>query len=307
MQEVHVCASAKVNPALFVGPVGDDGFHELDIFFESIDIFDDIYAYATDSNDIKLEVEGDLAGTVPTDSSNLAVKAAQALRDAYGVEKGVRLRIVKRIPVAGGLAGGSADAAGTLLACNELWQLGLSQEELMKLGATLGSDIPFCLLGSLARASGRGTVLTGMKPGTMHFWVLVSFDEGLSTPAIYRHLDELRDKRGEMADLEHVKVKADKVHRTLEGDNIDAIGECLHNDLAEAAISMRPELQKIIDKAQEFSVKAVVSGSGPTIAVLAREYSEANALAGALSNEFPHARIIRANGPAAGAHIRSSR
>ncbi len=306
MRYVHVSASGKINPALYVGPVRGDGYHDLDIFFESLDIFDEIEAKIAAKGPVRIAMQGDDVAGIPTDGTNLAVRAAELLRERCGVEDSAELIVTKRIPVAGGMAGGSADAAGALLACNELWELGLGQEQLMDIGGEIGADVPFCLLGSLARGAGKGERLRPIRPGNMHFWVLVTFGEGLSTPAVYGKLDELRAERGEDPDkaLANVKTRADQLERLLGEQDTRKPARLMTNQLQEAAIALRPDLGEAIEKIGSLGLVTILSGSGPTIGILGEDYDTANAIAGHARRLVPGATIRRANGPAAGAHLR---
>ncbi|MFH5824430.1 4-(cytidine 5'-diphospho)-2-C-methyl-D-erythritol kinase [Georgenia sp. AZ-5] len=187
--KVQVRAPGKINLALRAGPPGRDGYHPLSTLFQAVSLYEDVVARPAE--DITLEIRG--RGTdLPTDATNLAVRAASLLRETSGVEAGVHLTLTKQVPVAGGMAGGSADAAATLLACDQLWGTGLGREELVELAAELGADVPFALTGMSAMGVGRGDLLTPvMSRGTYH-WVLAVQQEGLSTPAVFRQMDELR-------------------------------------------------------------------------------------------------------------------
>lgn len=299
MHSVLASAPAKVNLALRVGPPRLDGFHPLDTVFEALDIYDDVEAKLTDSG-VTVSISG-LGEELPRDASNLAVKAANLLKERHNVKAGVALSVTKRIPVAGGMAGGSADAAATLVACNELWELGLDQPALMKLGAELGSDVPFSILGSVAHGTGRGEILEPLRPGAMHHWVLITDAQGLSTPEVFREFDALMD---------YVRVPETLVPDTLAvcdavgGTDLEALGKVMSNDLEQPAASLRPELRTVLDGASAYGITAILSGSGPTVAVLADDFTTADIIAGKLGREFPEHTILRANGPASGAHVR---
>ena len=187
---------AKINLGLSVGPPRPDGFHPLATVYQAVALYDDVTAVLRDDdNALSVEVVGDFANDVPADETNLAVRAARLLQAEYDVDDGVELTIRKTIPVAGGMAGGSTDAAATLVACNRLWGLQLSQTELRHHAAELGSDVPFCLVGHTALGQGRGEQVTEvMSRGTFH-WVFAIADGGLSTPAVYSELDRLRPLR----------------------------------------------------------------------------------------------------------------
>ena len=190
MQEVRVVTPSKVNLALRVGSARPDGFHPLDTVFEALDVHDEVIVRRSDSLSLRMQGEG--AGALPEDSTNLALRAATALRERFGApDLGAEMTVRKAIPVAGGMAGGSADAAGALVALNALWGLGLSGADLMGLGSELGSDVPFCIMGGIAHGTGRGEILTPVHPGRGHAWVLLTNPVGLSTPAVFREFDRI--------------------------------------------------------------------------------------------------------------------
>ncbi|RTE50275.1 4-(cytidine 5'-diphospho)-2-C-methyl-D-erythritol kinase [Actinobaculum sp. 352] len=310
---VLASAPAKVNLALRVGPPRLDGFHPLDTVFEALDLFDDVRATALPDSDsvaqagsgnrsVRLRYEGDDGGA-PTGDTNLAVRAAQLLRERYGIADGVELTLTKRIPVAAGLAGGSADAAATLVACNELWGLGLDAPTLRELGAELGSDVPFCLLGGVAHATGRGEELRVLRPGTMHSWILLVSPHGLSTPDVFREFDAIMGYRPVP---ESLVPETEELQGTVGTADLRRMAPLMVNDLQEAAFSLYPTLRSIIGKANSYGVAALVSGSGPTVAVLAEDATTADALAGRLARDFPELTALRADGPAGGAHIRDA-
>ncbi len=299
MPSVKVSAPAKVNIALRVGPPRRDGFHPLDTVFEALDLFDDITATLDTTGQVSLRIEG-LGEDLPTDSSNLAMRAAELMRERYKVSAGVSLHILKRIPVAAGMAGGSADAAGVLVALNELWELGLGKNELHNLGAELGSDVPFSLMGGLAHGCGRGEVLAPIHPGALHSWVMVTSDEGLSTPEVFREFDAIM---GYQPVAEELVADTQELRAMLEGTDIETLGSLMVNDLTEAAFSLCPTLREVYMAARQYGVTAILSGSGPSIGVLADDATTADVIAGKLSRELPGYKILRVNGPAAGAHV----
>ncbi|MGH8827589.1 MAG: 4-(cytidine 5'-diphospho)-2-C-methyl-D-erythritol kinase, partial [Jiangellaceae bacterium] len=190
MPRVNVRVPAKINLVLAVGPLRPDGYHDLATVFHAVSLYDDVSAEP--AAELSLEVDGAYAAGVPVDETNLAMRAARALATYAGVPAAARLHVRKRIPVAGGMAGGSADAAGALLTCNELWGLGLDHTQLATVAATLGSDVPFALTGGSALGYGRGERLEPVEmAGPLH-WVVAVASGGLSTPEVYRRLDTLR-------------------------------------------------------------------------------------------------------------------
>lgn len=303
MHYVLASAPAKINLALRVGPPRLDGFHPLDTVFEAVDVFDDIEVTRTAEPTVTLTISG-LGEDLPTDKSNLARAAAELLQGRYDVAAGAHVHVTKRIPVAGGLAGGSADAAGTLVACNVLWGLDLDAAELLRIGAELGSDVPFALTGNLAHGTGRGEVLEALKPGAMHCWVLLTNPRGLSTPEVFREFDAIMGYERVSETLVPDTVALCDV---LASPQITALGDLMVNDLAEAAFSLRPDLRKIVARIGTLGVATILSGSGPTIAILAEDFSTADAIAGTAKRAFPELGVVRANGPAAGAHVRVAR
>ncbi len=244
-------------------------------------------------------MEGEGAGELPLDESNLVLRAARALAAATGYPAHARLHLRKQIPIAGGLAGGSADAAAALVACDALWGTGLSRDELAGIAADVGSDVPFLVLGGTALGTGRGEVLSPVlvRPVTWH-WVIAVADAGLSTPAVYQHLDELRaaGKAGPpLAD-------PDELLAALRQKDPAVLAGCLANDMQVAALSLRPELAATLSAGEAAgALGGIVSGSGPTCVFLARDNSHANAVADALESSGTCARALVATGPVAGA------
>lgn len=299
---VTVRAPAKVNLSLSVGGPRRDGYHELATVFHAVSLFDDLEAEPAD--EISLEVVTTSTGvrvdTVPVDSSNLAIKAARLLAQRLGVPPAVRMRITKRIPVAAGLAGGSADAAAALVACDALWRTGLSREELREIGAELGSDVPFALLGGTAVGTGRGEHLSSaLARGGGYYWVLAVSDDGLSTPEVYRECDRLRSGRNVPE-----PAVGDEMMQALRSGDPEALGAALRNDLQPAACSLRPELEQVLEVGRSLgALGSVVSGSGPTVAFLVRDNEAALDLSVALAASGVAPTTMRARGPVPGARL----
>ncbi|WP_277452701.1 4-(cytidine 5'-diphospho)-2-C-methyl-D-erythritol kinase [Janibacter sp. DB-40] len=295
---VTVRAPAKINLELFVGPRGEDGYHALATVYQAVSIHDEVTAAYAD--EWGCSVSGRDADRVPTDESNLALKAARALAERTGGQDPVHLSIRKEIPVAGGMAGGSADAAAALIACDALWETGLSREQLEEVAADLGSDVPFLLHGGTAVGSGRGEVITAVLAKGAYHWVFVpSVDTGLSTPAVYRAFDERRAG----TTIEDPAPSAALMSALRAGDPV-ALAPVLDNDLQPDAIDLRPDIGEVIEAAMGFgALAAIVSGSGPTVAVLAESTEGAIDLAVSLTASGVAGDILRATGPVAGAHI----
>lgn len=294
---VTVRAPAKVNLHLGVGTRRADGYHELTTVFHAIGLFDEVTVSRSDA--LTLTVEGDSADEVPVDSSNLAAKAVLALADATGCNPDVAVHLRKGIPVAGGCAGGSADAAAVLVGCDVLWGLGLGREELAEIGARLGSDVPFSLHGGTALGTGRGERLTPVLGAGSYSWVLALAEGGLSTPQVYGELDRLRAD----GPVTVVSDPADVLAALRQG-SAEQLGKALWNDLQPAALSLRPELRKLLQAGEELgALGGVVSGSGPTVAFLGRDDAHATALAAALSGHGVCRTVRVADGPVAGARV----
>ena len=299
LASVTVRSPAKINLGLSVGAPRADGFHPLATVYQAVALYDDVTATVRDDTDITVEVVGDFAVDVPTDDSNLAIRAAKLLQTEYDVEEGVDLSIRKTIPVAGGMAGGSTDAAATLVACNRLWGLQLSQAELLHVAAELGSDVPFCLVGHTALGRGRGEQVTEvMSRGTFH-WVFAIADGGLSTPAVYAELDRLRPLRR----VEPPEVSPALLSALLSGQPA-ALAVALNNDLQAAALSLRPELAATLQFGlDQGALAALVSGSGPTCLFLAADSRQAVDLAVELAESSLCRMVRQAEGPVPGARI----
>ena len=294
---VTVTVPAKVNLQLGVGPLRADGYHELVTIFHAVDLVDRVVARTGDG--ISLRVHGEDSESVPADETNLAWRAVVAVADYADVAADVELEIAKAIPVAGGMAGGSADAAATLIACDALWGTNLDREELHHLAATLGSDVPFALVGGTAIGMGRGEQLTPvLTRGTFH-WAFAIADCGLSTPAVYGQCDVLRE-REEVPDPE---VDSEIVTALAHGD-ARALGRALTNDLQRAAVSLRPSLGDLLDAGDELgALGQIVSGSGPTCAFLARDAEHALDIAVGLTATGLCRTVKRASGPVPGARL----
>ncbi|MYT30967.1 MULTISPECIES: 4-(cytidine 5'-diphospho)-2-C-methyl-D-erythritol kinase [unclassified Streptomyces] len=301
---VTVRVPAKVNVQLAVGGRRPDGFHDLANVFLAVGLYDEVTATPADT--LKITCTGPDADQVPLDGTNLAARAARALAARHGLEPDVHLHIAKDIPVAGGMAGGSADAAGALLACATLWETGSTQDELLALCAELGSDVPFSLVGGAALGRGRGELLEPLAVGGTFHWVFAVADGGLSTPAVYKECDRLRDATGRgatTADIPDPEPSPTLLDALRTGDPA-ALAASLSNDLQAAAVSLRPSLAATLAAGTEAgALAALVSGSGPTTAFLASDAEDAERVAAALraSGTCRTARVT--SGPAMGATV----
>jgi 4-diphosphocytidyl-2-C-methyl-D-erythritol kinase len=288
---------AKVNLELMVGPRRPDGFHHLATVFQAVGLYDDVSVESAD--DWGVTVTGPYADQVPTDDSNLAIRAARLLASETGIDLPVHITIDKDIPVAGGMAGGSADAAGALVACDALWGLGSSKAGLEELGAELGSDVPFALTGGTAMGSGRGDRLAPVLGRGHYHWVFALGEVGLSTPTVYAECDRLR------ATLRVPEpVPSASMMTALRSGDAAALGRALTNDLQPAAISLLPRLEEVLRTGIEYgALGGVVSGSGPTVAFLVSDTEHGLDLAVALTASGTVSVVKRAVGPVAGAHV----
>ncbi|HVF04498.1 MAG TPA: 4-(cytidine 5'-diphospho)-2-C-methyl-D-erythritol kinase [Frankiaceae bacterium] len=294
MPPVTVRVPGKVNLHLSVGRRRPDGFHDVTTVFQAVSIYDDVTATEA-GDDITCVVAGEGAADLPTDSANLAVAAALRLAVVAGIDKGVALHVLKGIPVAGGMAGGSADAAAALVACDALWHAGMTREDLENIGATLGSDVPFALQGGSALGVGRGEQVSPVLARGQFHWVFALADRGLSTASVYEEHDR-GDPLPERA--------PDGVLAALRAADAVALGKALHNDLQTAALRLRPALRRTLDAGLERgALGAVVSGSGPTCAFLTASKSDAVAIAAGLAGAGVCRSVRTAYGPVPGARV----
>lgn len=336
MTSVSWRVPAKTNLSLAVGPLRTDGYHDLATVFHAISLADVVTASTPPGRPVGSEAAGggsaagsaggDVGGegatrpaltiaaahdavdveAVPLDGSNLAVRAAEALAARLGRPAAVTLHVDKAIPVSGGLAGGSADAAGALLACNDLWAAGLSAAELTEVAAGLGSDVPFALLGGTALGSGRGEVLSAVDVGGELHWVVVAGRGGLSTPAVYRRLDDLRAS-GRVTPRES-PATAPQLVAALGAGDVTAVAAGLTNDMEAAALDLAPELAGTLAAGRRAGAAAgIVSGSGPTCVFLAPTATAAGHVARALERDGYAGRVMTATGPRAPQRVDRSR
>jgi 4-diphosphocytidyl-2-C-methyl-D-erythritol kinase len=316
---VTVRVPAKLNLQLAVGPRRDDGYHDLVTVFHAISLFDEVTVEtatsASKTRKITVSVTGEGADSVPAGSGNLAVKAVEelagrgfemlagedAIEFAAAALRGIKITITKRIPVAAGMAGGSADAAGALVAANELWGGKLDTDQLVEIGARLGSDVPFALLGGTVVGRGRGELLTPalVRPTAKYHWVLAFADGELPTPSVYQAFDRIREADPPAPP----ELSADLMSALRAGDPVK-VGGTLSNDLEPASVSLFPALRKTLTVGREFgALGALVAGSGPTCFFLAANDRRATDLAVALTGAGVCRSVTRATGPAPGAEV----
>jgi 4-diphosphocytidyl-2-C-methyl-D-erythritol kinase len=297
---VVVRVPAKINLQLAVGPLGADGFHEVTTVFQAISLFDDVTVkHGPESSGISLTLSGATSSGVPVDDENLAMRAAKLMAEKYDLSADLAIHLKKEIPVAGGMAGGSADAAGVIVAMDALFDIGLSRDEMETIAAQLGSDVPFGISGGIAIGRGRGDQLTpALSRGNYH-WVLALSGQGLSTPAVYQECDRLR----EGLDIASPQV-SDSMMQALRAGDPTALGLALSNDLQAAACSLRPALRLVLDVGRDYgALGSIVSGSGPTVAFLVEDEEKSMDLTVALSSSGVVAGVVRASGPVHGARV----
>jgi 4-diphosphocytidyl-2-C-methyl-D-erythritol kinase len=299
---VHARAPGKINVYLKVGSLLPDGYHDVATAYQAVSLYQDVRASPADDFSVHVTGSVDVTG-VPTDGSNIAIKAALLLARRAGYRGGVRLDVEKHVPVAGGMGGGSADAAATLLACDALWQTGLSREDLLELAAELGADVPFAFTGGTAIGTGRGDQLSPALAKGQFQWVLAFADIGLSTPEVYNELDRHRDRHAQdiFPAQAAPSVDASVLHALRAGDP-EMLAECLYNDLQAPALHLEPSLAGVLELGEQNGALAgIVSGSGPTVAFLAADLDSALELQIALS--AARLTVVRATGPVHGARI----
>ena len=280
---VRVKAPGKVNVSLDVGPLRADGYHSVASVYLAVSLYEEVAATSTQTPGITVSISPastlDLDGVdIPLDGDNLAYKAAAMMADVSEHPTGVHLEITKRVPVAGGMGGGSADAAATLLACDALWNSGLSRDELAHVASELGADVPFSLLGGTAVGLGVGDELSPALVKAQTDWVLVAADYGLPTPEVFRTLDRLREAEG--LDTAEPTAVDPKILQALRNGDADALSRVLVNDLQRASIELAPGLRATLGRGEALGALAgIVSGSGPTVALLTHNPAAAESLA----------------------------
>ena len=290
-------APGKVNLSLRVGKREDDGYHALATVFQAVSLYEEVVARP--SSTLRVTVSGPQADLVPTDTTNLALRAAQLLAAHAGVADAVHLHLHKGVPVAGGMAGGSADAAAALVACDALWGTAVPREELADLAAELGSDVPFPLTGHTAIGTGRGHLLApAMSRGEYH-WAFAVRAEGLSTARVFAAFDDL------VAGGARLEPEADRaLMQALRAGDAYALGRAMHNDLQHAALELVPALaEPLAVAAQAGALGVLISGSGPTVAALARSAQHALVIAAAMTAAGVADQVMTAVGPVPGARI----
>ncbi len=297
-KSVTLKVPAKINLQLSVGPLKSDGYHELATVFQAVSLYDEVkISKAASGSGITLKISG--AKDLPTDSTNLAWKAAEIMANRFGCGTDLEIQIKKEIPVAGGMAGGSANAAAVLIGMDALFDLKIARSELMAIGATLGADVPFAIMGNVAIGRGHGDQLNSVLSRGNYLWVLAFSNQGLSTPAVYKECDRLRAGMN----IANPTIN-DSLLQALASGDAKLLGKSLVNDLQAAACSLKPSLRLILDVGNEYgALGSIVSGSGPTVAFLVSDQDHALDLTVALSGSGVVSNAISVNAPVSGAKI----
>jgi 4-diphosphocytidyl-2-C-methyl-D-erythritol kinase len=299
---VTVRVPGKVNLYLAVGDCRDDGYHEVTTVFHAVSLVDEVTVRNADVLSVQLSGEG--AGQLPVDERNLAWQAAELMADHVGRAPDVSIAIDKSIPVAGGMGGGSADAAAVLVAINALWELGVPRRDLHTLAAKLGSDVPFALHGGTALGTGRGEELATVLARNTFHWVLAFGEGGLSTPAVYTELDRLRAGEHSGAGTPPRLDDPGSVLTALAAGDPEQLAPLLGNELQAAAVSMDPALRRVLRAGVEAGALAgIVSGSGPTCMFLCTSAPAALDVGTQLSGAGVCRTVRVASGPVHGARV----
>lgn len=299
---VHVRAPGKINVFMRVGAVMDDGYHDVATAYQAVSLYEDVRAYPAD--DFSVGFSGSIdTSQLATDDSNLAIRAAKMLAKRFGFSGGVRLEIEKHVPIGGGMGGGSADAAATLVACDALWGTEATKDDLHSLAARLGADVPFALVGGTAIGTGRGDRLSpALATGQFH-WVLALPETQLSTPTVYTELDRHRERHSQDIAPAQSKPSVDTaVLQALRAGDPQMLADSLTNDLQAPAIHLAPQVGEVLELGEmNGALAGIVSGSGPTVAFLTPDLDGALDLQIALS--AARLKAVRATGPVHGARI----
>ncbi|WP_336776690.1 4-(cytidine 5'-diphospho)-2-C-methyl-D-erythritol kinase [Paenibacillus sp. MMO-58] len=252
--KIYEKAPAKINLLLDVLRKREDGFHEVEMIMTMVDLADRLELEELPRDTIIISSQ---AGYIPLDEKNLAFQAARLIKERYDVRKGVYIHLDKKIPVAAGLAGGSSDAAAALRGLNRLWQLNISEDELCRLGAELGSDVPFCVTGGTAIARGRGEKLERISNPPQCWVVLAKPPINVSTADVYGKL-----RANELKNHPLTKEMVSAIERGSFSDICAGLGNVLEN----VTLDLYPEVLQLKESMQKLGADGVLmSGSGPTV------------------------------------------
>ncbi|MBM3655755.1 MAG: 4-(cytidine 5'-diphospho)-2-C-methyl-D-erythritol kinase [Actinobacteria bacterium] len=296
---VLVRVPGKINLQLSVGPLRKDGFHRLATVFQAVSIFDDVKLELNSDSLIHVQSSAKANNHLPLDKENLAAQAVELMCKRFSITDGITITLTKEIPVAAGMAGGSANAGAAIVGMDSLFNLGLSRSEMEKIGAELGADVPFTISGGTAIGTGKGDQLAPVLSRGTYSWVLALSSSGLSTPAVYSECDRLR----EGLQVAPPQI-SDALLQALSSGDSHKLGKALSNDLQAAACSLKPALRLILEVGLDYgALGGIVSGSGPTVAFLAEHEDHALDLVVALTSSGVVGNVVRASGPVPGAKV----
>ena len=257
MDKIELKAYGKINIGLDVIRKREDGYHDLDMIMQTVGVYDDVIISREDGTQTyEIEVSTD-ADILPNDKGNLAFMAAKVLMEAYDIKSKVKIHINKRIPIAGGMEGGSADCAAVLRGVNKLFQLGLTDEQLQEYGVKLGADVPYCIVGGTKRAQGIGEILTDLPTPPKCYVIIAKPDAFVSTKFVYSHIRPAQIEN-------HPDI--DGIIESIKAGDLYGMCEKIANVMEDVTIPEYPIIQKVKDILKSNgAVNALMSGSGPTV------------------------------------------
>lgn len=296
---VSVRVPAKINLQLAVGPLDAAGYHEIATIFQAVSLYDEVTVSKVKPGSEHLSISGEGADDLPVNQNNLAFKAIREIAKYVEHPINARIHIDKSIPIAGGMAGGSADAAAVLIAVNQLWQLNLTSEQLTTIASEIGSDVAFLLFGHTQMGLGRGERLNPVLTRGELNWVIATSSGGLATGEVYKTCDTLREGKETVE-----PVINNELIKALAAGEVKKVASNLSNDLQEAALKLKPELKNLLKAGEDFgAIGSLVSGSGPTCIFLIENKKAAENLVIDLAGSGLAKNVFLASGPVAGAKI----
>ncbi|MFR3835528.1 MAG: 4-(cytidine 5'-diphospho)-2-C-methyl-D-erythritol kinase [Eubacterium sp.] len=274
MDKLQLKAYGKINLGLDVIRKRSDGYHDLDMIMQMVDVYDDVIIEKKAGEEIVVKAD---AAVLSNGKDNLAYMAAKMLFDEFGIKSGVEITIHKRIPIAGGMAGGSSDCATTLIGINEMFNLGLSKQQLMERGVKLGADVPYCVLGGTAIARGIGEVLTPLPTPPQCHVIIAKPPISVSTAYVYGHIrpDEITKR----PDIEQMTL-------AIKEQDLNKLSDLLYNVMEEVTVSEYPVIEKLKNiMLENGALNSIMSGSGPTVFGLFDDREKAQAAMKALDSK----------------------
>lgn len=284
VRRIVLKAYAKINWALDVLGKRSDGYHEVRMVMQSIDLWDMVSLVEKENG---ISIVCNMNG-IPVDETNTAYRAAALIKERFGIEKGLEIELQKRIPIAAGMAGGSADAAAVLVGLNRMWGLNLQDGDLMALASFIGSDVPFCLVGGTALAGGRGEEITALSPVKGIWLVLVTPEQRISTAEVYGRLN-----------LSRISVKPDiaSMVNSLQRRDLEGIARNMINVLEGVTAELCPWIDVVkSDIMGQGAIGCCMSGSGPTVYGLFGDEGAARKAYAALRHRYPQCYVVQTTG-----------